>query len=68
MHGFVIANAAGEELQDYANVINGLLIEDKLKARIARVQLLAEAASAHRLLEDSQRGLVKLGGKVILTV
>jgi NADPH2:quinone reductase len=68
MHGFAITNARSRELQDCANAINQSLAAGKLTARISRVMPLSEAAAAHRLLEDSQRGLVKLHGKVLLTI
>lgn len=68
MHGFAITNATGQELQDCAKAINAALGSGKLKARISRVMPLSDAAAAHRLLEDSQRGLIKLSGKIVLTV
>jgi NADPH:quinone reductase-like Zn-dependent oxidoreductase len=61
-------NATVEELQDCAGAIGESLAKGKLVARIDRVMPLAEAAKAHRLIEDSQRGRVKLRGKIVLTV
>ena len=68
MHGFAITNAINQELKDCAKIINGALANGTLKSRISRIMPLAEAAAAHRLLEDSQRGLVKLSGKIVLTL
>ena len=68
MHGFAITNATSQELKDCAKTINDALANSKLKSRISRIMPLAEAAAAHRLLEDSQRGLVKLSGKIILAL
>jgi NADPH2:quinone reductase len=68
MRGFAITNATIEELKNCATTINEWLSVGKLAARIDRVMPLAEAAQAHRLIEDSQRGLVKLHGKLVLTV
>jgi NADPH2:quinone reductase len=68
MHGFAISNATVEELQSYAKVINECLAKGKLVARIGRVMLLAEAGRAHQLIEDSLGGLVKLSGKIVLTI
>ena len=42
-----------------AKIINDALANGKLKSRISPIMPLAEAAAAHRLLEDSQRSLVK---------
>jgi NADPH:quinone reductase len=68
LHGFAITNATSRELRDCANAINASLESGQLKARISRVMPLAEAAAAHQLLGDSQRGLLKLKGKIVLTV
>jgi NADPH2:quinone reductase len=68
MHGFAITNATVEELQDCARAINESLAKGKLVTRIDRVMPLAEAAQAHQLIEDSQRGRVRLRGKIVLTV
>jgi NADPH2:quinone reductase len=68
MRGFAITNATVDELQTCAESINHWLAKSKLKTRVARVMPLAEAASAHRLFEDSQRGSIKLSGKIVLTV
>ncbi|MFZ0592683.1 MAG: NADPH:quinone reductase [Bryobacteraceae bacterium] len=68
MHGFAITNATAQELQDCASAINGWLAKSKLSARIDRVMPLTQAAAAHQLIEDSQRGLIKLSGKIVITV
>ncbi|MGA8593187.1 MAG: NADPH:quinone reductase [Bryobacteraceae bacterium] len=68
MHGFAITNATAQELQDCASAINGSLAKGKLSARIDRVMPLTQAAAAHQLIEDSQRGLIKLSGKIVITV
>lgn len=68
MHGFAITNATAEELRNCSKAINELLAQGKLKSRINRVMRLSEAAAAHRLLEDVQRGVGKLSGKIVLTV
>ena len=68
MHGFAITNATGEELQDCSKAINEWLAKGKLLTRIDRVMPLSEAAQAHELIVDSQRGRVKLRGKIVLTV
>lgn len=66
MRGFAITNATVDELKNCAAAINEWLGVRKLTARIDRVMPLAEAAQAHRLIEDSQRGLIKLRGKLVL--
>ncbi len=68
MHGFAITNATCRELQDCAKAINAALGSGKLKARISRLMPLKDAAAAHQLLEDSQRGLIKLNGKIVLAM
>jgi NADPH2:quinone reductase len=68
VHGFAITNATVEELQDCARAINESLSQGKLKARIDRVLPMADAAQAHWLIEESQRGRVKLHGKIVLAV
>lgn len=67
MHGFAISNATLQELRDCAAAINESLAGGKLKARISRLLPLAQAPAAHQLLEESQRGLLKLRGKIVLT-
>lgn len=53
---------------DCAKAINESLAEGKLKACISRVMPLAEVGTAHQMVEDSQRGLLKLKGKIVLIV
>ena len=48
--------------------LNEWLPKGALKARIARIMPLAEAAAAHRLLENSQHGIAKLSGDIVFTV
>ena len=67
LHGFAITNATSPELRECAKAINESLAGGQLRARISRVMPLAEARAAHQLLEDSQRGVVKLNGKIVLT-
>ena len=67
LHGFAISNATRQELLECANAINESLESGTLKARISRVMPLAETAAAHQLLEDSQRGLARVKGKIVLT-
>jgi NADPH2:quinone reductase len=67
LHGFAMFNASIREQHAAANAINRWLSEGKLKARIDRVLPLSEAATAHRLQEDStihKKGT--LAGKIVL--
>ena len=63
LHGFAITNADRAELRAASDEINRWLAQGRLRVRIDRVLPLAEAAEAHRLVEDR----VPLGGKVVLT-
>lgn len=63
MHGFAITYATDEEQQASADEINRWFAQGRLKVRIDRVLPLAEAAAAHRLVEDR----TPLAGKVVLT-
>jgi len=63
MLGFAITNATTLELRESAQVINRLLGEGKLHARIDRIMPLAEAAAAHRLLEDHA---AEIYGKIVV--
>jgi len=67
LHGFAVTNATIEELQNCAVAINEWLAKGKLHARVDRVMPLAEAAEAHRLIEESLSGRLKLHGKIVLT-
>ncbi len=67
LHGFAMFNATSDELRTAADVVNRCLREKKLKARIARVLPLSQAAEAHRLQEEStveKTGAVS--GKIVL--
>jgi len=63
MHGFAITNVTQGELHDSAGVINRWLSEGRLRGKIGRVMSLAEAAAAHRLVEDPD---AELKGKIVL--
>jgi NADPH2:quinone reductase len=63
MHGFAITNVTPAELRDGAEVINRWLSKGRLRGKIDRVMRLAEAAAAHRLVEDHQAAL---NGKIVL--
>jgi NADPH2:quinone reductase len=63
LHGFAVTYAGEGELRAAADEINRWLAQGRLKARIDRVLPLAEAAAAHRLVEDR----VPLAGKIVLT-
>lgn len=52
--GFVISNAGVDELRDAARLINRYLAAGTLRARIADVLPLAEAAEAHRRMEHGE--------------
>jgi NADPH2:quinone reductase len=67
LYGFAIFNASSEEQQVCAADINRWLAEKKLRAPIGRTLPLAEAASAHRLLEENTLGKAgTLTGKIVL--
>ena len=63
LYGFAITNAAADELRHCADEINRLLEAGVLKAKIDRVLPLADAAQAHRTIE--QHGS-ELNGKIVL--
>jgi NADPH2:quinone reductase len=68
LYGFAIFNATADEQRHCAEDINRWLAEGKLRTPIGRTFPLAEAASAHRFLEENT--LHKAGsliGKVIVT-
>jgi NADPH2:quinone reductase len=67
LYGFTIFNATPEEQRACANDINKWLAAKKLRAPIGRTFHFAEAAAAHRLLEENT--LHKAGtlrGKIVL--
>jgi NADPH2:quinone reductase len=65
--GFVILNAAAEDLQTAANDINEWMSTGKLKAQIDRVLPLSQAAEAHRLQDESTiKKTSVLAGKIVL--
>ena len=67
LHGFAMFNASSREQRAAANAINRWVSEGKLRARIARVLPLAEAAAAHRLQEESTvQKTGALAGKLVL--
>jgi len=67
LHGFAMFNATPEEQEACAKDINRWLAEGRLQPRIDRVLPLAEAATAHRLQEDSTlRKSGALAGKIVL--
>jgi NADPH2:quinone reductase len=67
LFGFALFNASADEQRGAAEDINHWMAEGRLKARIDRVLPLAEAATAHRLQEEStihQSGA--LAGKIVV--
>ena len=62
--GFTLENASTEDLSGYSTIINRCLSEGILKAKIAQVLPLSEAAKAHELLESNAH----LWGRIVLTV
>lgn len=67
LFGFALFNSPADEQRAAANDINRWMAEGKLKARIDRVLPLSEAATTHRLQEEStihQSG--SLAGKIVL--
>lgn len=67
LFGFVILNAAPEELRAAAAHINQWMSAGKLKPQIDRVMPLSEAAEAHRLQEESTiKKTGALAGKIVL--
>jgi NADPH2:quinone reductase len=68
LYGFAMFNATAAEQQRCAEDINRWLAEGKLRPLIGKTFRLAEAAVAHRLLEDNTLGKAgTLSGKVVLT-
>jgi NADPH2:quinone reductase len=69
LHGFAMFNATPAEQRRCADDINRWLADGKLEAPVGRVFPLAEAAAAHRYLEENTlHGAGTLTGKVVLTV
>lgn len=67
MHGVVMFKASAEELRACAEDICRWWMEGKLRANIAKVFPLSEAAAAHRLQEDNTLGKAgTLAGKIVL--
>jgi NADPH2:quinone reductase len=67
LHGFAMFNATPAEQQTAAEEINGWLANGRVKANIDRVLPLSEAATAHRLQEESTlRKSGVLSGKIVL--
>jgi NADPH2:quinone reductase len=67
LHGFAMFNATPQEQRRGADDINRLLAEKKLHAVIGRTFPLAEAAAAHKLLEDNTvHKAGTLTGKVVV--
>jgi len=69
LYGFAMFNTTPEEQRRGAEDINRWLAEKKLQPPIGKIFPLAEAAAAHRLLEENTLGKAgTLMGKVVLTV
>lgn len=67
MHGFAMFNAPAETQRQCADDINRWMTEGKLRAKIAKVMSLAEAAAAHRLQEENTLAMAgTLAGKIVL--
>lgn len=67
LHGFAMLGYSQDEQRASAEAINAWLTAGQLRARIDRVLPLAEAATAHRLQEDSTVGLTgTIAGKLVL--
>ena len=67
LYGFAMFNATASEQQAAADDINRWLSSGKLRANIARVMPLSEAAAAHKLQEENTIGKAgTLTGKIVL--
>jgi NADPH2:quinone reductase len=67
LFGFALFNTSADEQRAAASDINRWMAEGKLKARIDRVLPLSEAATAHRLQEESTiHKSGALAGKIVL--
>ena len=68
LHGYAMFNATSAEQRSCADDINRWLAEGKLDVPIGKVFPLAEAAAAHRFLEENTiGGAGTLTGKVLVT-
>lgn len=66
LKGFSLFHATPVEMEGYADIINRCLEVGKLKAKIAKVLPLSQAAEAHRLVEGNKQE--EVWGKVLLAV
>lgn len=66
--GFTITAAPVAALADAAAAINAMLVAGRLRTRIARVLPLADARTAHHLVEGSGPGGAKPKGRVVVVV
>ena len=67
LFGFALFNTSADEQREAAKDINRWMAEGRLKARIDRVLPLSEAATAHRLQEESTiHKSGALAGKIVL--
>jgi NADPH2:quinone reductase len=69
LFGFAMFNATAQEQRRCADDLNRWLAEGKLRPPVGKVFPLAEAAEAHRFLEENTlRGAGTLAGKVLVVV
>jgi NADPH2:quinone reductase len=69
LYGFTMMNATPDEQRRCADDMNRWLADGRLKPPVGRTFPLAEAAAAHRFLEENTlHGAGTLTGKVVLTV
>lgn len=61
LHGFAISNASVDDLAGSARLVNELLAQGRLQARIAEVVPLAEAARAHQMMAEA-----KVPGRILV--
>lgn len=67
LHGFAMFNAPADDQRRCADDINRWLAEGKLRPEVGRIFPLAEAAAAHRFLEENTlHGAGTLRGKVLI--
>ncbi len=67
LHGFAMFNASADQQRAAAHDLNRWMSEGRLKAQIDRVLPLSEAATAHRLQEQSTvHKTSELTGKIVL--
>jgi NADPH2:quinone reductase len=67
--GYAMFNATADEQRVCADEINQWVEAGKLKSPIGKIVPLAEAAEAHRFLEDcTTHGSGKLTGKVVIEI